>query len=407
MILTGPFRQILTMDGIPLKGALQPEQMPVIEHGWIAMKHGTISGMGSYRSMRDRFPEASIISLDGDYVALPAFIDSHTHLCWAGTRAADFTMRANGQSYLDIAAAGGGIQSSVNHTRAAKDGELLRLMRERVESCISQGITTIEVKSGYGLSVHEELRMLRVIRQLKRESNATIVPTCLAAHLVPKDHPGEAADYLAHLAEELLPQIRAEHLANRLDIFIEPSTFSAEQGRSYLEHGKQLGFDFTIHGDQFHTGGSALAILVGAVSVDHLEASGDREIAALAKSDVIATVLPGASLGLGMPFAPARKLLDSGCALSIASDWNPGSAPMGQLLTQAALLGTYEKLNAAEVFAGLTARAAAALKLTDRGVLRKGMQADIQAFPTDDYREILYHQGNMQPEKVWIKGYLH
>ncbi len=315
--------------------------------------------------------------------------------------------RAARPRYLAIAAAGGGSHSSVQQTSAAKDGELLRLRRERVEKCLEQGIATIEVKTGYGLSVHEELRMLRVIQQLQRESHPTIVPTCLAAHIHPVDHGGTTAEYLDLLARELLPQIVEEQLTNRLDIFVEPSTFNAEISHRYLERGRAMGFDLTIHGDQFHTGGSALAVLVDAVSVDHLEASTEQEITALAKSDVIATVLPGASLGLGMPFAPARKLLDTGCAVSIASDWNPGSAPMGQLLTQASLLGTYEKLNALEVFAALTCRAAAALRLKDRGRIQRGLRADIQAFPTDDYREILYHQGDMLPEKVWIAGYIH
>ncbi len=162
-----------------------------------------------------------------------------------------------------------------------------------------------------------------------------------------------------------------------------------------------MGFDITIHADQFTTGGSAVAVKLGAVSADHLEASRDTEIKLLANSDTVAVVLPGASLGLGMQYAPARKLLDAGACLAIASDWNPGSAPMGDLLTQAAILGAAEKLNTAETFAGLTYRAAKALNLNDRGIIAPGMRADMQAYPCSDFREILYHQGKLKPAQVW------
>lgn len=173
-----------------------------------------------------------------------------------------------------------------------------------------------------------------------------------------------------------------------------------------LQKLKEKNFDLTIHGDQFSVGGSQVAIDCGALSVDHLEASGEKEIVALSKSDVIPVVLSGATLGLGCGFSPARKLLNAGCSLAIASDWNPGSAPQGDLLFQAAVLGTFEKLSAAEIFAGITFRAAKALNFTDRGRITDGQLGDIAAFPTADFREILYHQGNLKPKKVWKKGIL-
>ncbi len=182
-----------------------------------------------------------------------------------------------------------------------------------------------------------------------------------------------------------------------MDVFIEKNAFDGNAALDYLNRAKHSGFDVTVHADQFTAGGSEVAVKAGAVSADHLEASSDKEINSLAKSNTVAVALPGASLGLGMPYAPARKLLDAGACLAIASDWNPGSAPMGNLLLQAAVLGAAQKLSNAEVFAGLTFRAAKALNLTDRGALAAGLCADLQVYPTNDYREILYHQGSLRP----------
>ncbi|MDP2059249.1 MAG: amidohydrolase family protein, partial [Flavobacteriaceae bacterium] len=229
-------------------------------------------------------------------------------------------------------------------------------------------------------------------------------PTCLAAHIIPKDFEGDAPVYLHYITEKLLPILKREKLTNRIDIFIEQTAFSEKEATQFLNRSKQMGFQITVHADQFSVGGSAVAIEMGAQSADHLEASKTKEIEQLAASDTVAVVLPGASLGLGMPFAPARKLLDAGCCLAIASDWNPGSAPMGDLLTQAAVLGAYEKLSTPEVFAGLTFRAAHALGLEDRGRIQSGMLADLIGFPCGDYRDILYRQGNLKPELVWKNG---
>lgn len=230
------------------------------------------------------------------------------------------------------------------------------------------------------------------------------MPTCLAAHIKAKDFSGDHAAYLAHLQQELFPLLLQEGLTERIDIFIEEEAFTPEISQAYLKAARLLGFDLTVHADQFHPGGSAVAIAVGALSADHLEASTEGEIKALAESNVIATALPGASMGLGCAFTPARKILDAGGALAIASDWNPGSAPMGQLLTQACVLATFEKLSNAEIWAGLSFRAAAALNLYDRGRLVPSYQADFVLYPTDDYREITYQQGSMMPMAVWCKG---
>ena len=220
----------------------------------------------------------------------------------------------------------------------------------------------------------------------------------------PRDFLGSNSEYLELIIQELFPVMKKEKLTNRIDAFIEKSAFSPEEIKPFFQRAKEIGFYLTVHADQFSVGGSIVAVEFEARSADHLEASGDSEIQALAKSTTNAVALPGASLGLGCAFTPARKLLDQGGALAIASDWNPGSAPMGDLLAQASILATFEKLSTAEVLAGITFRAAAALGLSDRGKLSPGQQADFILFPTSDYREILYHQGKMKPVEVWRSG---
>ncbi|MEO1051644.1 MAG: imidazolonepropionase [Bacteroidota bacterium] len=402
--LIGPFRQILTMRDLPLKGALHDDELEVIADGGILESEGRIVDIGNFNHLLKRNPSQVETPIGVDSVCLPGLVDAHTHICYAGSRAGDYAMRSAGKTYLEIAQAGGGIWSTVQATRSASSNQLLNLTKERAKKLLTSGITTAEVKSGYGLDVKQELKMLRVINQLNDDLDIDLIPTCLAAHVLPKDFSGNNDDYLTHLIEDLLPKVKKESLSNRVDIFIEESAFSEDQGIRYLKEAKAFGFEITVHADQFHTGGSEAAIACGAVSADHLEASGDREIQLLADSDTVAVALPGASLGLGEHFAPARKILDADVALAIASDWNPGSAPMGDLLTQAALLGIYERLTYAEVLAGITFRAAAALRQEEVGRLRQGALCDLVSFPTSDYRDILYYQGSMKPEQVWKRG---
>jgi imidazolonepropionase len=398
-ILHGPFTQILPLTGLPLKGALKDDQLQIIPNGGVMVENGLILAVGDFSELRKQNPSAQINETKGDSVLLPGFIDCHTHICFAGSRAKDYAMRIQGKTYLEIAKAGGGIWDSVTQTRAADEALLTELLLKRIERHLAEGVTTIEVKSGYGLSLEQELKQLRAIKAASTQTTASIVATCLAAHMVPKDFNGNQSAYLEHVLTDLLPIIKKENLANRIDIFIEESAFNAENATIYLTKAKQMGFDITVHADQFTTSGSKVAVNIGAVSADHLEASRDEEIKSLANSNTVAVTLPGASLGLGMPYAPARKLLDAGACLTIASDWNPGSAPMGDLLMQAAVMSAAEKLSTAEVFAGLTFRAAKALNLTDRGILAEGMKADLQVYPTNDYREILYHQGRLKPNR--------
>lgn len=406
LILIGPITQLLTLDKLLLKGALKDEQLEIIPHAGILIEGEKILQVGFWERLKKDFPEAELIILEKEFVALPGFVDCHTHICFGGSRAKDFAMRNAGKTYLEIAESGGGIWDTVTQTRKLSLKELTEITVQNAYRHLSEGVTTIEVKSGYGLSVEEELKMLRAIHLANHSSEADLISTCLAAHMKPGDFSGSNSEYLELIVAELFPILKKENLTNRIDAFVEKSAFSSEEISPYFQKAKEMGFDLTVHVDQFTTGGSAVAVKFGALSADHLEASGKKEIELLAKSNTVSVALPGASLGLGCAFSPARKILDHGGTLAIASDWNPGSAPMGDLLVQASILATFEKLSTAEVFAGITFRAAAALGLNDRGKLASGQLADFILFPTSDYREILYQQGKLKPEMVWKKGKL-
>ncbi len=402
--LIGPFAQILPMTGLPLKGALHDEQLAVIEKGGVIVENGEIVAIADYKSLLQKYPDCEIAFQDTPLVLLPGFIDCHTHICYDGTRNRDYAMRIAGKSYLEIARAGGGIWDSVTKTRIADAVTLAENTVARANRHLAEGVTTIEVKSGYGLNLEDELKMLRAIQQAALHTSATLIPTCLAAHMKPRDYEGSEEAYLQWVLTELLPVIQQEQLSNRVDIFIEETAFSVKAATAFLQQAMQQGFAATVHADQFSAGGAEVAVNTGALSADHLEASSEKEIALLANSGTVAVVLPGASLGLGMAYAPARRLLNAGACVAIASDWNPGSAPMGDLLVQAAVMSAAEKLSTAEVLAAMTVRAAPALQLKDTGQLLAGYVADMQAYPTADYRDILYYQGKMKPVLVWKKG---
>lgn len=404
----GPISQLICMDELPLKGALSDELLnPKSQYG-ILMQDGKIVKIAPFDQIETLANEidAKRIDIPKNSVVIPGMIDAHTHICWAGSRERDYALRNSGVSYLEIAAQGGGIWDTVTQTRAASLQTLVELTKQRANHLLQQGITTIEVKSGYGLSVEEELKIMRAIESANSQTQADLIATCLAAHIFPKDYDGSPSDYLDEIAQNLLPVLKEEDLCHRVDAFLEQEAFNGSTLKPYIEKAKEMGFDSCIHADQFSVGGSSFAVEMESLSADHLEASGDLEIDLLAKSDTVAMALPGASIGLGEKFTPARKLLDSGACLAIATDWNPGSAPMGHLLTQASILGSYEKLSNAELLAGITFRAAFALNLKDRGILKEGLKADMIVFPTDDYRTIFYTQGQLSPSHIIKSGTL-
>lgn len=404
MKLIGPFKQVVTLADLPLRGKLFDEQLEIIEDGGMIINQNKIQQIGNFEYLKSNHPNIEIEEIEEGQIVLPAFTDSHTHICFGGNRANDFAMRNAGKTYLEIAESGGGIWSSVQHTRKASEQELLETLLQRIDFLLALGITTIEIKSGYGLDAENELKMLRIIKRAQQQTKATLIPTCLSAHLKPRDFEGSNQEYLQYILTQILPQVKEENLAKRVDVFIEKSAFQPDESKDFLLKTKELGFEITVHADQFTPGSSRVAVDVGAKSADHLEATIDEDIEFLAKSDTVATALPGASLGLGEKFTPARKLLDAGAILAIASDWNPGSAPMGNLITQASILATFEKLTTAEVLAGITFRSAFALGLEDRGKLEIGMKADFVTFKTDNFQNILYNQGSLKAENIYIDG---
>jgi imidazolonepropionase len=404
--LIGPFTQLITLRHLALRGALHDDQLEIISKGGLLLNENKIQAVGSFEELLSeaKGQNATIYPVEPNCVALPGMIDAHTHISFGGSRAKDYALRNSGKSYEEIAKAGGGIWDTVQETRKQSLHGLAEMTAARANRLLREGITTIEVKSGYGLSVEEEEKILKAIQQAQSLTEATLIPTCLAAHVCPKDFSGDAAAYLRLLSEELLPRVKQQSLAKRIDAFVDDIAFKPSLAKVYLMQAKAMGFEVTLHADQFSTGGSDLAIELRAVSADHLEVSREAEIRALAASEVVAIALPGASMGLGCEFTPARHLLDAGAMVAIASDWNPGSAPMGDLMVQASILATFQKLSNAEVWAGLTFRAAHALRLPDRGKLEKGLLADFICFPVNDYREITYQQGKLKPSMVWKHG---
>jgi imidazolonepropionase len=403
MILIGPFSQALPMIDMPLKGHIDDNFMPIIANAGIIVENEKIIKIGDFNSLKQEGHE--ILEISSPSIVLPGFIDCHTHICFAGSRSHDFTDRLRGISYQEILSRGGGIFDTVDKTRKTSKEKLTNGLLERCNRQLRQGITTCEVKSGYGLSIADELKMLRSIQQAQSKTPLSLIPTCLAAHVLPKEFSNHQ-DYLSHIIKELFPKLKQESLTKRVDIFIEPEAFPVKLAENFLKEAQQQQFDITVHADQFTQGGALLAAKLKACSADHLESSKKEDLQALSKANVCGVALPGASIGLGIPFAPVHQMLDNDLCVAIASDWNPGSAPMGDLLSQAAILAAYEKLSSAEVFAGITYRAAQALKLNDRGTIAEGKRADFTIFPTNDYREILYHQGKLTPSMTFTSGKL-
>lgn len=403
--LIGPFKQLLTLDRLAKGGHLSDDaHLEIILDAGILVEDGKIISVGPFGD----FPQKDLLieSISFPAVAVPGLIDAHTHICFAGSRYRDYALRLKGLSYQEIARQGGGIMETVQDTRTASQSDLETLLLEKTRTHLLQGVTTCEVKSGYGLTLEDEIKILKAIGNICKRQPIDLIPTCLAAHIKPPEFE-TAKSYLDFLTSYLFPKLIEGKLTERIDIFVESGAFSVDEARDYLLAAKKAGFKICLHADQFSRGGALLAAEVGALSADHLEVSTEDDFDEMNKKGVIPVVLPGSSLGLGVPFAPAKKMLDRGLPLAIASDWNPGSAPMGNLLTQAALIGMAEKLTIAETLAGITVRAARALGLADRGVLCPKMKADFIVFPCKDYREIFYYQGFLKPSKVYIDGIDH
>lgn len=388
------------MVNLPERGAISDNSLEIIDDGGVVIEDGKIIEVGDFLSLSKN--NLDVREITYPCVLLPGFIDSHTHVCHYGNRSDEYAKRNSGISYQQILEEGGGIHNTMNSTSNSTDEQLTDDTLNRLKRHFQEGVLTCEVKSGYAPNLEDEVRMLRIINEIDSSNDIDLIPTCLAAHVTPKKYES-SKKYLDSIVNDLLPIIKEENLSNRVDIFIEEKAFSITEASNFLEKIKS-DFYITAHANQFTSGGLKVGVDNGAVSVDHLEVITDQEIDYLSKSDTTGVVLPGCSLGLGIPFAPARKLLDNNCKVSIASDWNPGSAPMGDLLMQASLLGSTEKLSNAEVLAGITCRAANALSLEDRGSLENGKIADMIGFKTNDFRDILYNQGKLKPSFICKRG---
>ena len=388
------------MVNLPERGAISDNSLEIIDDGGVVIEDGKIIEVGDFLSLSKN--NLDVREITYPCVLLPGFIDSHTHVCHYGNRSDEYAKRNSGISYQQILEEGGGIHNTMNSTSNSTDEQLTDDTLNRLKRHFQEGVLTCEVKSGYAPNLEDEVRMLRIINEIDSSNDIDLISTCLAAHVTPKKYES-SKKYLDSIVNDLLPIIKEENLSNRVDIFIEEKAFSVTEASNFL---KKIKSDFyiTAHANQFTSGGLKVGVDNGAVSVDHLEVITDQEIDYLSKSDTTGVVLPGCSVGLGIPFAPARKLLDYNCKVSIASDWNPGSAPMGDLLMQASLLGSTEKLSNAEVLAGITCRAANALSLEDRGSLENGKIADMIGFKTNDFRDILYNQGKLKPSFICKRG---
>jgi imidazolonepropionase len=382
----------------PLRGA-DLGAVEVLEDAYVLCAGDTIEAVGRMRDLP---------SLDGDVVeldargrcAIPGLVDCHTHPAFGGDRVHEFSLRAGGASYEELHAAGGGILSTVRATRAAGEDGLRAAVERHRGWMLAQGTTTFEGKSGYGLDRDTELASLRAVR------DAGGSPTWLGAHAVPPEFDGNADAYLDFALTEVLPD--AAQIADAADVFLERGAFDAAQARRYLEACREAGLALRLHGDQFtESGAIPLAIELGARSVDHLEATGDEGVRALAASGVVGVVLPASALFLGRPMPPARALVDAGAAVALATDFNPGSAFCESLPLCCSLAATQMKLSPAEALSACTVNAAHVLGRADRiGRLAPGYRADVVLLDAPDWRYLAYHLGGQLVSQVVLAGEL-
>jgi imidazolonepropionase len=404
--------QLLTLAGGPQRG-LALGGLGLIEDGAVLVRQGQIAAVGASQELRAAYPGEEQLDAGGR-VVMPGFVDPHTHLVWAGDRAAEFELRLQGKTYLEILAAGGGILSTVRATRAASLEEILAQARPRLRDMLAHGTTTAEAKTGYGLDTSSELRLLEALLALDAEGPLDLAITFLGAHAVPPEFQGNPEGYTDLLCGEMLPSVRQwwqAHAAGRplpfADVFCETGAFDLNQTRRILETARALGFPLKVHADEFdNLGGAALAAELGAVSADHLVATSPQDIAALAASETVAVTLPCTPFGLAEShYTPARAILEAGGLLALATDLNPGTAWGGNMQFALALACRYLQLTPAQAIAAATINAAAAIGRADRvGSVEPGKQADLLLLDVPDYRHLGYRFGINLVKTVMKKG---
>ena len=392
--------QILTVGGRAPRRGKALDDVGILRDGAILLRDGVVSAVGPVTQIEKlkESKSAEVLDLDGR-VVLPGFVDAHTHLIHASSRAQEYELKIQGVGYEEIARKGGGILNSVGKLRAATSQELKARARLSLERFAEYGTTTIEAKSGYGLDLTNELRILSLHKELDSEQPLEIVSTFLGAHVVPAEYrnkPSGTRDYLNLLEQELIPEVAENGLAEYCDVFCERSAFSLAESRKVLAAGKRHGLRPRVHAEQLsNTGATRLGIQLGAASCDHLEYLKPADIRALSKSHTVATLLPGCDFHLGLKhYAPARKLIDAGAILALATDFNPGTSPTLSMPMVLSLACTQLRMSPAEAIAAATINAAYSLGRHKKvGSIEAGRQADLAVFEVADYREIPYYFG--------------
>jgi imidazolonepropionase len=388
--------QLLTLAGppVPRRGPALGD-LGILPHGGLLTEGEVILRVGRTRSLEREALRRCAEPIDcGGRVLMPGFVDSHTHLVFAGSRVNDYELRLRGKTYEEIAHGGGGIQSSALSVRKASAHSLAQQARWFLNEFAAHGTTTLEVKTGYGLEIAQELKILRVIRSLREESALDLAPTLLAAHALPASFRGRRAEYVKALVERLIPATARQKLAEFIDCFCDRGAFSVEDCRRVLTAGRKLGLVPRIHAEQLsRTGATRLGVELEAASADHLEQISAADIRALARSNVVATLLPGANFHLGLPsYPPARKLIAGGAAVALATDFNPGTSPTLNMQFILSLACTQMRMSPAEAIAAATTNGAFALRRSARvGSIEAGKQADLIVLDVNDYREIPYY----------------
>lgn len=396
-LLIKNIKQLVTVStkGKPYKSGTEMRDLGIIENAAVMIQDGLFSWIGPSTKLSQE-PDDSIDTIDAsDLIALPGFVDSHTHTVFAGSRENEFALRTEGKSYQEIAASGGGILSTVSATRETSKKELKKLASRHLDTMLKQGTTTVEIKSGYGLNEDAEIKLLYIINELGDEGLMNIVPTFLGAHAIPEEFKENPDGYVDLICQRLLPYVANHKLAKFCDAFCESGYFSIEQCRRIFETAKSLGLGIKIHADQLsQIGASRLAVEMGAISADHLEKIDDAGISALKQSGTIAVILPGTSFFLNCEYAPARKIIDSGIPLAIASNFNPGSCMSHSMPLMMTIACTQMSLTPEEAICAATINGAAALGLSNTlGSIEAGKQADIVLFNVPNYRYLMYHYG--------------
>ena len=381
-------------------------QLPVVEKGWLLIEDGIIAGFGPPESMPSFGSEIIRIDAGGGYL-FPAFCDSHTHLVYAGSREKEYTDKIRGLSYEEIAKRGGGILNSAKLLHETSEDELFRQSMERVREIISFGTGAVEIKSGYGLTTEDELKMLRVIRRIKQESPLTVRSTFLGAHAFPAGYRYNRSGYVDLIVDEMIPAIAAEKLADYIDVFCDRGFFTVGETERILEAGARHGMVPKIHANELDfSGGIQAGVKHRALSVDHLEFTGDDEIAALAGSGTMPTLLPGAAFFLGMTDPPARRMIDSGLPVALASDYNPGSSPSGNMKLVMSLGCIRLRMLPEEAINAVTVNSAYAMGLSEtHGSITVGKQANLfitKKIPSYEYMPYAY--GSNLVETVILNG---